>query len=394
MNPDLILRESHEKLQLSSESLLSTLWQRFNTEFPTAEDCLDELCKRASDDGILKCRHCGSAEFSKGSGCRLIICRDCRKPTWLTAGTFFHHVRLPRAWLGAIWLMERGASISACRFHKLAGIAYSTAWSIFHKLSTVIKDAMGVSAKEVPSSLFGSLVCRRSRETPARAHPLAEQDEIESSNRNPGGRGLCSGVELHTWTQTASVDVGLQPAFAIDPQVDSAGMRAAGLPPSQPPDCPDLSPQEKKIYELMAAQELHFDVLCAGTGLPAGELSSLLIIMELGGLIRRRAGDRYVRSVDDCTTQHRRIGAQLDAGRDAIPPEAKALVERIINFVRGHYQAISRKYLQNYLAAYWCHADRRRWCPGALLKACFRFGPVRSCDIGRYVSPLLVKIAP
>src|SRR5579885_2883303 len=166
-------------LDPASTSLLASLWRQFNTEFPTIQHCLEELCKRASDDGSIRCRHCGSQHDDKPLAARVIICRRCRQSTWLTAGTFFDHIRLPRPWLAAIWFMERGVTMSSCQFHKLTGVAYSTAWNIFKKVTTVIESEMVGDAQAVPSALFSPVICRRSRETPARSHPLAELEELE-----------------------------------------------------------------------------------------------------------------------------------------------------------------------------------------------------------------------
>lgn len=60
------------------------------------------------------------------------------------------------------------------------------------------------------------------------------------------------------------------------------------------------------------------------------------------------------------------------------------------DFVRRVFQGISRKYLQLYLAVYWCSLNRRRWGVGRLFSACMRSR--RRCYRARlnFVSPPVV----
>ncbi len=378
-------------LDPASTSLLASLWRQFNTEFPTIQHCLEELCKRASDDGSIRCRHCGSQHDDKPLAARVIICRRCRQSTWLTAGTFFDHIRLPRPWLAAIWFMERGVTMSSCQFHKLTGVAYSTAWNIFKKVTTVIESEMVGDAQVVPSALFSPVICRRSRETPAGSHPLAELEDVEQrapSYRQTGSASLPAPASK----LPVSSDFGLRTEGNANSWLEEPEGASAAGEHAQPMDCLQISPQEQKIYDLLAGQEHHFDILCARTGLPASEVSSLLTFLELAGHVRRLPGERYVRTVDDQSRQLRDDRLHTNRIRAGITAEAEMLVERVITYVRGHYQGVSRKYLQNYLAAYWCHVDRERWYLGSLLKACFRFGRIRVDEIRAYAPVGLVRM--
>ncbi len=394
MNTHPTLPGSPAQLQSGSHLLLAELWQQFNTRFPTNKECLEELCKRACHDGTIRCRHCGSQALDTTFSARVVACRQCGQSTWLTAGTFFHHIRLPRAWLAAIWFMERGINISSCQFHKLVGIAYSTAWHIFNKLATVIQSEMGDTACTLPSSLFSPLICKRSRNTPARSHPLAEEEHIGGSlPAQPG----CAGLGDHraageAWEPPRSL--AWQPAGKTDSVPESAGDSKEGAQPGPLIDSPPMSAREQELYEVLKEREVHFDAICVRTGLPAGEVSSLLTFLELAGHIRRRAGDRYVRTIDDKSVPSGKIGNPRSGAWPELAAPADALVKAVIDFVHKHYQGISRKYLQNYLSAYWCHIDRGRWHPGSLLQACFRFGPIRNDEIRSCVSTALVKVLP
>ncbi len=57
----------------------------------------------------------------------------------------------------------------------------------------------------------------------------------------------------------------------------------------------ELFGREKEVYELLSNEPTHFDVICERTGIPAGELSASLTMLELGGLIHRLPGDWYSR---------------------------------------------------------------------------------------------------
>ncbi len=57
----------------------------------------------------------------------------------------------------------------------------------------------------------------------------------------------------------------------------------------------ELFGREKEIYELLAAEPLHFDVLCERTGIAPGELSASLTMLELAGVVSRQPGDWYSR---------------------------------------------------------------------------------------------------
>lgn len=152
-----------------------------------------------------------------------------------------------------------------------------------------------------------------------------------------------------------------------------------------------MSDEERRINDLLAGQELHFDVLCARSGMPAGQLSAHLTMLELAGHVRRLVGDSYVRAVDDKLGTSGATGAHNAVCR-GLTHEAEMLVACAIKFVREHYHGISRKYVQNYLAGYWCHVDRRRWQLGSLLQACLHSRPIGDDEIRHYVSPALVRI--
>lgn len=56
-----------------------------------------------------------------------------------------------------------------------------------------------------------------------------------------------------------------------------------------------LGEHEKKVYELITPELIHFDVLAERSGMQAGPLSASLTMLELAGAIRRVSGDWYKR---------------------------------------------------------------------------------------------------
>ncbi|MBR3795020.1 MAG: DNA-processing protein DprA [Clostridia bacterium] len=54
-----------------------------------------------------------------------------------------------------------------------------------------------------------------------------------------------------------------------------------------------LSPQERAVYDALTAGETDFDSLCEKTGMDATELGSLLLMMELDGLLEALPGCMY-----------------------------------------------------------------------------------------------------
>jgi len=194
---------------------------------------------------------------------------------------------------------------------------------------------------KVSSGFFLSLFAKRSRETPANKKPVAEQDAIETST------GSHDKVELEETSETLLSD-----------------------------------PVEKTVYECLSLRPTPFDRICDRVQLSPGEISAALTFMELSGVISRLPGDQYVRSQPAAAN-----AAQLP------DPANKALIDQVISFTRNTFQGISRKYLQNYLSLYWCHADRKRWHAGSLLELCFRSRVVSGKEILAYVTPPVVQIA-
>jgi len=342
----------------TSEIELAAVWARFTRKFATEADCVEELYRRALDAGAVECKKCRGSDLVWVTGTRTLRCRQCNRLSWFTADTFFRRVRLVRPWLAAIWLLEHGVSISSLRFHRLVNIAYSTAWNIFRKLAMVMARQACAGAVAVQSALFTTIFSRRSRETPARAHPRAEQDEIE--------REYAEGGPL--------ANDGLGGEIVIEPLSEQPGVNHG------PADA------ESHIYQLLSNEPIHFDALLSRCRLSAGELSATLTMLELDGRVSTLFGGWFARVTANVkpsgTTAA--VGGPLDHAIEEI-------VE-ILTYIRIVFHGISRKYLRSYLAVHWCWADRERWRRGGLMLACLASAPVSENDVLESATPAVVDV--
>lgn len=70
-------------------------------------------------------------------------------------------------------------------------------------------------------------------------------------------------------------------------------------------------------------------------------------------------------------------------------------LERELNIsIRDAFHGISRKYLQFYIASFWCRVDRARWSVGRLLTEVAAFPKIECREVLSFVSPLIVKLIP
>ena len=99
-------------------------------------------------DGVV-CAKCGEAErepyLLKGKslkGRRVWKCRACRKQFTVTVGTVFERSHIPlNKWLLAVhFLSASKKGMSAHQLHRMLGVTYKTAWFMFHRIRTAMKE--------------------------------------------------------------------------------------------------------------------------------------------------------------------------------------------------------------------------------------------------------------
>jgi hypothetical protein len=351
-------------------ALLAARLQEFDSLYPDKKAYFKEIQRFAGSDLQHSCKTCGCTELEDIESGRAGICKLCREQTWYTAGTFFHRIRKPKAWLFTIWLIGMSETFNACDLERLLGIAHSTASIIIKKVLTVIKDEMKEDRRaiELSSADFLEVINRRSRKTPVDAHPQAEEEELPtdfSSNTNSG-----KGQPTYTPSQES------QPRLSLES-------------PSGITDSTELSEAEKEILSLLSKNPTHIDELCRLTNKLPQALSPTLMILELNGIIEGITADTYVLA---SPIKKQNSPASSNSGQDSSLPETSVL--GFIEYIRSEFGGISRKYLELYLAFYWCYCDRSRWTTGSIIKACNRFPEFSYEQILAFVSPPKVSFIP
>lgn len=339
---------------------IESFMKAFNKRYPTLYDCVRELRYKAIGVYDLICA-CGSKNV-KGENDRKMRCLDCGKSTWLLAETFFHGIRRPRQWLALIEMFLSGVFVNSYQFQQAVRIAYSSALSMFKKLTMVIASYMG-DGEELPSHLFLEAFCKRSKRTPAGQHPRSEEEGL-------------SDIDLQTTARDQSQGEDLVTNIAV---LDERNLD------------PSLSAVEIEVLDLLTPEPIHFDRLCERTELSVGTLLSSLTLLELSGRVLRLSSDRYV-LIAPLTTTHDVFTDGINRIETALPSDAMELAANIVQWIKGCFHGVSRKYLQNYLAAYWCARDRATWNASFLAQACLEADAISDREILGYVTPPVVRV--
>lgn len=322
--------------------------REFEKKFSTEEVCMEVLLSRLLKRA--KCKACAGNNLRRISRSRDYHCNNCGEKSSLTAGTAFAGVRKAGPHLKLIWLLERGFTFNCLQIHKHLGIAYSTCLAILKKLSKVIQDKMEPVAKTVDSSTFLVLFKKRSRLTPANEHPQAEQRIA-----NLKGQEAKKSQLKHEIT-----DLNL-------PKIES------------------LSELERKLYDLISKEKIHLDHILYGLNLSFNDLASPLFDLENMGLIERLPADYYI------AKEQKFLSDAENSGVEPCSKKMKKRIDKCKAFLKEKFDGISRKYLQNYLAIFWCMHDRKTWGCNKLFEACRLSGEISQHQILMYETPLEVS---
>jgi hypothetical protein len=339
---------------------LASLLKEFESEFPSREACLDELYRLAQIE--IKCRVCHNHSLEIRTDRRAGKCINCKKTTRFTAGTVLEHMKMPKPRLAAIWFFSKGAVLNSLVFSRLLKIAQSSAHGILNWLRFTMQSVLPADAPLLHSSLFAPAFSKRSRQTPARERPVAEQEEMEKMadvERND----RCSIPEPQKTNMAVSQEFG----------DDSNRVMTE--------DAGEFSQQQEQIYKLLSDLPLHFEALCNRANVPIGTLSAVLTVLEIEGKAERLEGDWYVR---------RMVKQKIQAPSE----KASRTIDAFLQFVRLNFRGISRRYLQGYLAAYWCRIERSNWSSEAFWQECLGAMSKSYQQIRTYVTPLWVKLFP
>lgn len=326
------------------KKIIEELWHAFESEYPKKEDRIEAVYKFMFPDESFTCVHCGSSNICKKYGARTLECEDCKMDTWITAGSFFDRVRKITPWLAFIWIMEKGVVLNSSELSKLTGIAASSAQHILKKVAYVVTRKMEKQDMNVATSiLFSEIICKRSKETPAREHPIAEVFELGKLN---------TGFE------------------------------------KKEPQCGDQSDTKRVILNHLSDQPLQLEDLREKVGCPISELISNLTVMQMDGSVTQLAGEKYIKGMFRYLDSAKSLEGRLKSFF------GKAKLKTTKSFIKNIFQGISRKYLQFYLAVIWVCVENRDWSDGTVLKECLDYGEIEYKTIHSYVSPKFVRVVP
>jgi DprA winged helix domain len=334
------------------QSTVEDAWRRCKKLWPSEAAAIETVYKFLAPN--ILCGLCGGQQFKHSYGARKVTCSGCRHSFSFTRKTFFHGVRKFRPWLFAIYFRQQKVPISTAQFKNLAGIAYSTAWNIANKLMHVMTHNLPDNTMPVHSSMFDSMITKRSRETPARLHPREEQND-------PNTDALTAPMVRHSGPENICDE------------------------PAQ-----DISEEDRKILELLGKDAIHFDSLSKGTDIPIGQLLGRLTLLEISHLVVR-SGDWYAIAFPEKRSTaweltRKELGNQLS--EEQLLAQIKTFNESIGKTFRG----ISRKFLQYYLAAHGFEASLNGSQSDTLLAACLKYGQIRDKEALEYVTPTIVRL--
>jgi hypothetical protein len=325
----------------SSEEEIDLCFARFEERFPTKADKEESIYKSLTRNGFW-CA-CGTLITDREYGKRNVKCSACGRKSSITANTFYHGVRRLSAYCNGQFLMGEGITISANDFAKRNGISSSQGNNILHAVSSEIVREME-DAAEILTAVLLEPVGKRSRETPAGEHPKKEQEELEK-------------------------------------KVAKGGSKRAEKNPREFPARLPSGEKDRRILQLLQKKPLTTDELVTLAKMALSELLSILTMLELAGFIRTLPGNRYEVIQETKTAQSVPV----------VGNTMEKLLKGFIRFVKLTFHTISRKYLQRYLARYWCFIDRKKWSFETLLEMCARAPYQSSAQLVSYVTPLKAK---
>jgi predicted RNA-binding Zn-ribbon protein involved in translation (DUF1610 family) len=141
----------------------------FQRDFSNDESCAKHLAEQRWATGFT-CRACGNKESWFVATRNLLVCRQCRFQTSVTAGTIFHKTRV--SLLKWYWLLYRMAmgkvGVSICEMQRNLGIGqYRTAWLMAHKVRKAMAERdsrYGLAGLvEMDETFFGPSGTKRGR---------------------------------------------------------------------------------------------------------------------------------------------------------------------------------------------------------------------------------------
>lgn len=153
---------------------LKDVWPEFERAVPTDAAAADVIFQTLEREGKIVCR-CLNTRVERSPGARTFKCPQCKYETWFTAKTVLKRTTNLRAWLAAIYLKQNRVVVTPAQLARLTEISQTGAYEIHTKLNLVLSNQISDQALRMSSESFAGAICKRSRETQARLHPVTEE---------------------------------------------------------------------------------------------------------------------------------------------------------------------------------------------------------------------------
>lgn len=353
-------KEHMKKVREENCELARVVYDEFLEKFQSSEACLQELCRISQVEQC--CKNCLSVDVEVIENGRAGKCFQCKCITWFTAGTILAHIKDPKARLAAIFLTTAGVVLNSVEFSKLVLISQSSALGILNWLRISALPLLSSKSELVHSSHFSSVFCRRSRETPAGSHPVAEQEAMEETQASLVDQNSDSD------TDDRSMKGNIEPTAILSDNID--GSQTGEF-------------ETQRILHLLSRsnESLSFDQICHNSTLEVGSLSALLVLLELKDQVKRLKGDYYE--------------IYVQKPKPAIPKQQTLeAIANFIQFVQCYFGGISRRYLQPYLSAFWLYKTASNPAQDqAILRMLSLEQSIDSNGVKDFITPLWVNFA-
>lgn len=341
---------NYEPEKLAHAEKLIQAFHEFEKIFPTEKESIELFANLVLEEIGVHCRFCSSTSIVREYGSRLYRCSQCRKKGWIFTGTFFEKMRLAKLWNATIWLYERKVKFNTWQLANLCQVAYSSALVINRKIAKVIHFLQSQHGELVPSGVFMKLFCKRSRITPADAHPKYEQIKVDESL-------FADQIE-------------------VDEELNTRTDKINGLSNK-------LTHDEEQILGLLSETPIHLDDICRELLSESGVIIATLTMLELTDLVVRHPGNYYTK-----IAKPKKNSKNFKARQDLINHYLhSSKVEEFLDYAIYNYHGFSRKYLQFYLAKFQAIIQEGFMAPGKILQECLRQESFSYSQMLEYVSP-------
>lgn len=429
---------SRSRRRKGRTEFLLGLRKEFYREYSTEASHILQLCIYAGSNAVsvvngipaFKCRFCSSTNLEISKNSRRYRCKDCGDKGSFTAGGFFASVKKPPAWNMAIFFIRKGVAINSKELEFLAEISQSAAWWIMSKISKAIFEKLIEVSVIVSSARFADQITKRSLVTPAGLRPYEELEQLMSEQKghvskqefgcdlpdpesaDSDNSSSCAS-DLATSDLATSDPVTSEPVSYAPRTSDPTSSHKESAAPFNMEFSGELEPLaeiQRFLLSLICREPISFEQLCAETGLPAGQVSAALTVLELNDKVNCLPGNHYQLSGSESNQRFNGAsGSESNqrynsaSGPDLIETNSieepsplsegeLALVRAILEFLFLTYSGISRKYLQFYLALFWLVSQPACRSTNFINAAFKKMAPIKQDDVRSFESPLFVQL--